>query len=515
MVTGSSFLVMAIYLFATLLISFLVNRRKETRGDFATGGRQFGWVTAGISILATYISAMTFVGMPGWIYQEGMQALIIHLNYPIVVFFTVVFFIPVFYKLGLTSIYEYLEHRFGVKVRTINAIVFIVVRCISAGIILYTVSLILVMVIPISIEEAIIYISIFTAFYTYCGGISTVIWTDVMQSMVLLLGSVAVLVCLVLQIPDSNLLAAVPDKLEIINTSLDFTNDTTLWSGLIAVTFLHLSVYGSNQLIIQRTLATRSVHLAQKSMLICGYGAFFVYAFFSLVGILLFVFYDGEAFTNSNNIILDFVFHHTNPVIVGLVMSALMAAAMSSLDSTYNSMATVATVDIYRRFIKPDAEATHYESMARRLSISCSVLVIIPAILAISNESVLKSIASLVSIFVGIQLGSFVLGLISRTANETGAVVASVISMLVIAGCWLTEIAWPWYAPIGTVVFIVVGYVVSQWYGSLSSAQQAFVDQQKLLYQRPALSHYLLLVFALVTVISCLYLPDILLTVIS
>ncbi len=515
MVTGSSFLVMAIYLFATLLISFLVNRRKETRGDFATGGRQFGWVTAGISILATYISAMTFVGMPGWIYQEGMQALIIHLNYPIVVFFTVVFFIPVFYKLGLTSIYEYLEHRFGVKVRTINAIVFIIVRCISAGIILYTVSLILVMVIPISIEEAIIYISIFTAFYTYCGGISTVIWTDVMQSVVLLLGSVAVLVCLLLQMPDSNLLAVVPDKLEIINPSFDFTNDTTLWSGLIAVTFLHLSVYGSNQLIIQRTLATRSVHLAQKSMLICGYGAFFVYAFFSLVGILLFVFYGGEAFTNSNNIILDFVFHHTNPVIVGLVMSALMAAAMSSLDSTYNSMATVATVDIYRRFIKPDAEATHYEAMARRLSISCSVLVIVPAILAISNESVLKSIASLVSIFVGIQLGSFVLGLISRTANETGAVVASVISMLVIAGCWLTEIAWPWYAPIGTVVFIVVGYGVSQCYGSLSTEQQTFVDQQKLLYQRPALSHYLLLVFALVTVISCLYLPDILLTVIS
>ena len=184
MVTYSSFLVIALYVLTTLFISYLVNRRYSVGGDFSTGGKQVGWFTAGVSILATYISAMTFVGMPGWVYSSGMEAMSVHLNYPVVIFFTVIFFVPVFYKLGLTSIYEYLEHRFGVVARTINSIVFIVVQCISAGVILYAVALILVQVLPVSISEAIIYISLFTALYTYAGGISTVIWTDMLLSLI-------------------------------------------------------------------------------------------------------------------------------------------------------------------------------------------------------------------------------------------------------------------------------------------------------------------------------------------
>ncbi len=175
MVTHSSFMVITLYVAITILISYLVSRRYCVGNDFSTGGKQFGWFTAGVSILATYISAMTFVGMPGWVYSSGMEAMSIHLNYPIVIFFTVIFFVPVFYRLGLTSIYEYLEHRFGVVARSINSIVFLVVQCISAGIILYAVALIMIQVLPVGISEAIIYITLFTACYTYAGGISTVI----------------------------------------------------------------------------------------------------------------------------------------------------------------------------------------------------------------------------------------------------------------------------------------------------------------------------------------------------
>ena len=329
MVTYSSFVVIALYVAITILISYLVNKRYSNGGDFSTGGKQFGWFTAGVSILATYISAMTFVGMPGWVYSSGMEAMSIHLNYPIVIFFTVIFFVPVFYKLGLTSIYEYLEHRFGVYARTINSIVFIVVQCISAGVILYAVALILVQVLPISISEAIIYISIFTACYTYAGGISTVIWTDMLQSAVLVAGSIAIFAILMTEINAADYLSR--DHLNIINLDFDLGVDTTLWAGVVAVSFLHLSVYGTNQLIIQRTLATRCEKTAQKSMLLCGYGAFFVYLFFAVLGVLLSVFYQDQSFENSNEVILDFVFNHTNPIVVGLIISALAAAAMSTL----------------------------------------------------------------------------------------------------------------------------------------------------------------------------------------
>ncbi|MCG9626195.1 sodium:solute symporter [Vibrio mediterranei] len=506
MVTYSSLVVIAAYITITLLISYLVNKRYCVGGNFSTGSKQFGWFTAGVSILATYISAMTFVGMPGWVYSSGMEAMSVHLNYPIVIFFTVIFFVPVFYKLGLTSIYEYLEHRFGVYARTINSIVFIVVQCISAGVILYAVALILVHVLPISISEAIIYISVFTACYTYAGGISTVIWTDMLQSAVLVAGSVAIFFILLTDINTTKHVSR--DHLDIINLNFDLGVDTTLWAGVVAVSFLHLSVYGTNQLIIQRTLATKCEKTAQKSMLLCGYGAFFIYLFFALIGVLLNVFYQDQSFENSNEVIIDFVFNHTNPIVVGLVISALAAAAMSTLDSTYNSMATVATFDLYKRFVRKKADAKHYDNVARKMSLLAAALVVVPALLAVSNESVLKTIASLTSIFVGIRLGSFVLGLFWPKANEIGVIVGSLASIIVVFIARYLDIAWPWFAPVGTIAFLVFGVLVSYRWGSVNAEQQIFINNQKHLFAKPTTSHYGLLVFAVATIAVCMVLPD-------
>lgn len=506
MVTYSSFLVIGLYVLTTIFISYLVNKRYDVAGGFSTGGKKFGWFTAGVSILATYISAMTFVGMPGWVYNSGMEAMSVHLNYPIVIFFTVVFFVPVFYKLGLISIYEYLELRFGVYARTINSIVFILVQCISSGVILYAVALILVQVLPISISEAIIYISLFTAIYTYSGGIATVIWTDLLQSAVLIIGSIAIFVILLMDINTNEVLSH--EHLKIINLEFDLGVDTTLWAGVVAVSFLHLSVYGTNQLIIQRTLATKCEKTAQKSMLLCGYIAFFLYLFFAVLGVLLSVFYQDRTFENSNEVILDFVFNHTNPLVVGLVVSALAAAAMSTLDSTYNSMATVATFDFYKRFFRKHELDLHYESVARKMSLIAAAFVIIPALLAVSNESVLKTIASLTSIFVGIRLGSFILGLFFKHANEIGVVSGSLASIISVFIVKYNGISWPWFALIGTVVFLIFGVVCSHFGGDLTEEQKEFIEKQKYLFAKPTASHYGLLVFAVVTIVACVFIPD-------
>ena len=508
MVTSSTFAVMAAYVLATILISFIINRRREISGSFSDGGRQFNYVTAGISILATYVSSMSFIGVPGWVYNGGMEALAIHLNYPIVAFFSIVFFIPVFYKLKVNSIYEYLELRFGVRTRLLNSVIFLLVQAISAGVVLYAVALILVQMLPVTITQAIIGISLFTAAYTFFGGIATVIWTDVMQSAVLLFGCVLIFYFLTDLPADTIDPVAFRQKLNIVNHHLDFQTDTTLWAGVVAVAFLHLSVFGSNQLIIQRTLATRSLEHAQKSMLLCGYGSFFIYALFALMGVLLFRFYGGAHFENSNNVILDFVLNHTSPVTIGLVMSALIAAAMSTLDSTFNSMATVATNDVYRRFIKTGENDQHYESIARKLSLFCAVLVIVPSLLSVSNESVLKNIASLLSLFVGIRLGSFLLGLFSSRANESGVMAGSVVSVLAIFVCRGLGAAWPWFAPAGTLAFLLTGYLVSLYFGELTVSYYQFASDQKALFSRPEKSHYLLLVYCAVTVLLALYLPD-------
>ena len=503
-----SFFVMAVYSGLTILISYLVNRRYDKGNDFSTGNRQFGWITVGVSILATYVSSMSFIGVPGWVYQDGLKSLAIHLNYPFVIFFAIVFFIPVFYRLRVQSIYEYLELRFGVRARLLNAVIFIVVQCISSGIVLYAVALILVKVIPIEIHEAIIALSLFTAAYTYFGGITTVIWTDMLQSLVLLFGCFAILASLSDQLTMVEVSTDFLNRLNVIDLSTSLGSDTSLMAGLIAVSFLHLSVYGSNQLIIQRTLAAKSLAEAQKSMLICGFGSFFIYLLLGIIGLKLFLFYDGAEFTNSNNIILDFVFNHTSPLVIGLVMSALIAAAMSTLDSAYNSMATVATYDIYQRFFCQDAEPSHYETFARFTSLGCSVLIIIPSLLAISNESVLKNVATMMSLFVGIRLGSFLLGLFSRTANEQGILAGSMVSLVSIISIYLVGIAWPWYAPVGTMSFILSGSLVSRFYGVLSAEQAKFAWEQRRLFTKPEPVHYTLLIFGIVALGLCFLLPD-------
>ncbi len=506
---------MAAYVLATVLISFVINRRREVSGSFSNGGRQFNYLTAGVSILATYVSSMSFIGVPGWVYNGGMEALAIHLNYPIVAFFSIVFFIPVFYKLKVNSIYEYLELRFGIRTRVLNSIIFLLVQAISSGVVLYAVALILVQMLPVTITQAIIALSLFTAVYTFFGGIATVIWTDVMQSAVLLFGC-ALIFYFLINLPAGSVDPEIfRQKLEIVNHNLDLQTDTTLWAGLVAVAFLHLSVFGSNQLIIQRTLATRSLEHAQKSMLLCGYGSFIIYGLFAVMGVLLYRFYGGANFENSNNVILDFVLNHTSPVTIGLVMSALIAAAMSTLDSTFNSMATVATNDIYRRFIKTGEDDTHYESIARKLSLFCAVLVIAPALSSVSNESVLKNIASLLSLFVGIRLGSFLLGLFSSRANESGVMAGSFVSIIAIFACRSLGVAWPWFAPAGTLVFLITGYLVSLISGDLTGSHYQFACGQKALFSKPTKSHYLLLVYCGFTVVLALYLPDYLFSLLS
>ncbi|MGL5726852.1 MAG: sodium:solute symporter family transporter, partial [Plesiomonas sp.] len=199
-----------------------------------------------------------------------------------------------------------------------------------------------------------------------------------------------------------------------------------------------------------------------------------------------------------------------NPIVIGLVMASLTAAAMSTLDSTYNSMATVATFDIYKRFICRNASNSHYEKIARKLSFISALIVIAPAIFAISNESILKTTASLTSIFVGIRLGSFALGFFSKTANETGVIFGSIASTIAVCITLFTDISWPWYAPIGTLVFLFFGATVSRYKGSLSPEQYTFINNQRNLFAKPTIYHYGLLIFAFISITACFLLPKLL-----
>ncbi len=331
------------------------------------------------------------------------------------------------------------------------------------------------------------------------------------QTCVLLLGFVLVFYFISQSVTIDQVIAnraVIEDKLNVIDTDLALNKDTTLYTGLFALSFLHLSVYGSNQLIIQRTLATKDLVAAKRSMLLVGYGLFFVYFLFSLMGVYLYLFYQGQEFENANTIVLHFVFNNTNEIVQGVVVASLIAAAMSTLDSTYNSMSTILTYDIYKRFIAKNRTEKHYNIVAKRFSLLCACALIFPAIMSVSNESVTKLIASFTSLFVGVRLGSFLLGLFFKKANEAGVLAGTLSSLISLVALYISDVAWPWQAPVGTLVFITTGILVSQRFGSHSKENLVFIQSQQQLFEKPTSGQYGLLVFTIFTLGLCFYLSE-------
>ena len=339
-----------LYIFIAFFLGLLSSKNIRTAKEFSIGNKDIPYWVIGTSVAATYISSLSFVGGPAWAYEQGLSVLAIHINYPIVIAISIAFFIPLFYKLKVVSIYEYLEMRFGYKTRVLMASIFIVTSILSSAAILYSTSLVLKGIFSVSILHSIVFIAIFSAFYSSLGGIKAVIWTDMTQMFYFICAAIVILV---------SLLSSVDYPLNIQHTALqvfDFTLDhkvsTTAWSGLLAMTLYHLTVYGTNQRIVQRALAAKSIADAQKSMAVMGYIVVPIYLIFVLIGTLLFVHYNGITFENNNLIMLKYITELSIPGLLGLTISAVLAAAMSSLDSSLNSLSTVFYSDFYVRFCK-------------------------------------------------------------------------------------------------------------------------------------------------------------------
>jgi len=238
---------------------------------------------------------------------------------------------------------------------------------------------------------------------------------------------------------------------------------TTAWSGIVAMTLYHVTVYGTNQMMVQRTLASRTIGDAKKSYLLMGFAAFFIYFLFIFLGILFYSYYGGREFENGNTIILQFAYEYGMPGLMGIIAAAVMAASMSSLDSAFNSLSTVSTIDFYQKYFKKDGTPEHYLKATRIFTVFWAVVIIAPAIMySRSTGSILETLSQIGSYFVGAQLGMFALGFFSKHSTERGLLVGTAVGFLVV---WYvatnTDIAWPWYCLIGAVTNMTVTTLAS------------------------------------------------------
>ena len=241
------------YLVGNLLLGWYLSRRVKTAEDYYLGDRSTPWWAIGISVIATYVSALSFLGGPAWAYGDGMAALAIHINYPLVMFVVIAVFLPFFYNSGVASIYDYLERRFGRSSRTVMSLLFLISQSITAASILTATAIVITYVTGVDAKIAICLMTAIVLIYTLLGGMNAVIWTDVLQGIILFIGAGIILFCLINAItPLSGALTSLAEdgKLNPLNTSLDLTIAPTVWAGVFAMTLFHITVYGANQMMV-------------------------------------------------------------------------------------------------------------------------------------------------------------------------------------------------------------------------------------------------------------------------
>jgi len=459
--------ILIVYIVGNVLLGFVLSTKVHTAEDYYLGDRTTPWWVIGISVVATYIGALTFLGGPAWSYTEGFSVILIHVNYPIAIFIVITIFLPFFYNSGVASIFDYLERRFGITSRTLMSGVFLFGNIAYSGIMLYTTALVLEFITGIDVVTAIMIVAVVAVTYTMLGGIAAVIWTDLIQTGILFTGAIITLVLLVGELPDGFLgtLQTLKEqgKTNPFNFSTDPSKVATIWTGIVAMSIYHVVVYGVNQMMVQRTLTAKSIGDAKKAYILMGYLAFFIFVLFFGIGLLFYSYYAGQVFENENLIVLDFVATMGFPGLMGIVTAAIVAAAMSSLDSSLNSMATVTTIDFYQKFFRKDASPQHYLKASRWFTLFWAVFMVVPAIMFIkSGGSVLEILSKVGSFFVGAKLAMFGLGFFSKHATERGLIVGVVSGFI---SLWYVEfymdIAWPWYCALGGVVSVAVGWIAS------------------------------------------------------
>jgi|GEM_PF-66379 len=478
-----NWIIVATYLAVNLWLGYRLSRRVTSAQDYYVGDRSAPWWAIGISVVATYVSALSFLGGPAWAYGDGMSALIIHVNYSLVVFVCIVFFIPFFYNAGVPSIYEYLERRFGRATRLTMSTIFLFTMSIGAASILTATAIVVTFATGIPTTWAIILMTAIIVIYTMMGGMNAVIWTDVLQGAILVVGALIILIALLTQVgPMGEALTFLDGngKLNPVNPDLTMGIPPTLWAGVFAMTLYHVTVYGARQFMIQRALAAKTMGDAKKSYMMMGFAAFFLYFLFFFIGALLYVFYRGEPSDEPNALILEFARTLAVPGLLGIIGAAILSASMSSCSSAFNSISTVFVTDFYKLVFRTDETDKHYLLVSRIVTVVAGV-VVVPIALAFAKttgeSSILETLSRVGAYFVGSQLALFGMGFFSKHTNQAGmltGVIAGFVGLLMVipigplvgpvTALWggeLPMIAWPWYPVIAGGINIAVAWVVS------------------------------------------------------
>ena len=443
------------YLSLVAGMGYYFSKKNISTEEYFVGGRSFsGWVV-GLSLVGTSISSVTFLSYPADAYKTTWIRFITTWSMPLGVLIAAYYFLPFFRRNNVTSAYEYLEHRFGPSVRVYGGITFIFAQLVRVSIILYLVSLLLHEITGFSIVTNILISGVFVAFYTIMGGINAVIWTDVIQTIILVLGGLLTLGVIINHLPGGlgqifsvaisdgklSLAEMTSSGFRSIDWNFSITRKTGTMLFLVGLTSW-LTEYSANQNTVQRYAAAKSTYEARKAMLVCVLSSLPIWAFYMFIGTSLYVFFQVfptieatemlNGVRKAEQIFPYFILNFLPPGFTGLVIAAALAAAMSSLDSSINAISTVGVVDIYRRHIKKAEKDKHYLQIAWVIAGGAALFMVCGALILNASETkTLQDTATILSsITGGGLLGLYLIGFFTKKGNAKSVWIGLIVTSL-------------------------------------------------------------------------------------
>ncbi|MBL8730455.1 MAG: sodium:solute symporter [Planctomycetes bacterium] len=478
--------IVAVYLLGMVALGVWLGRGQHTAKDYLLGGRDLPWPALLISIVATETSTVTFLSVPGLVHGDGvagspgdMRFLQLPLGFLLGRVIAARLLLPLYFRGELFTAYEVLQARFGPLLRGLASTIFLVMRTLADGLRLYLTAVVLQELAGVSLPVAVLVTGTSTLVYTFFGGVRAVVWTDVLQFAIYMLGalfavwSLGAATGVLDRLP---LTGEVDSHLRVFSFAFTLADGHTLWAGLIGGAFLSLGTHGVDQLVVQRYLCARSLRDAQKALVASGVVVLLQFALFLLLGLLLWLFYrqhpPAQPFGKGDAVFVDYLVHHMPSGVRGLVLGAVFAAAMSTLSGSLNSSASALVNDILLPLQRRTTSDARTFRQARMATLLFGGLQMAVGASGLGGGSVVDQVLTIASFTTGILLGVFFLALLPGPTAPAAAIAGLLGGACLTGGLYVARDSLPehlriaglWFGTVGALSTFACGAVARTWW---------------------------------------------------
>jgi solute:Na+ symporter, SSS family len=457
----------------TVLGAWLGSRSQGLKGYFLGESNIPAWAIM-ISIVATETSTATFLSVPGVAYRGDFAFLQLSFGYVLGRFVVATVLLPAYFRGQIFTAYQLLQDRFGGPTRTTASILFLIARSLGDGLRLFLAATVLQHLAGWSTAGAIVTVAAITVFYTFLGGMKAVIWTDVIQFSVYIVGALVALAILAAKLPGGwpALIqsADAAGKFRLLDFSFDLTRPYTFWAGLIGGMVLNTATHGADQMMVQRYLSARSQRQAAMALVASGFVIVTQFALFLLIGVSLWVFYQvfppsTPMSSSKDDVFPYFIVHYLPTGVLGLVIAAIFSATMGTLAGSLNSSASSIVNDLYRPFTGRNDER-HLMRVSRAMTVLWGgVLMAVAFGASYLKDNVVNNALTIAGLVSGILLGLFLLGILTSRVGQSAALVGVLAGLSTVTFAKFgTSLAFPWFALVGSSTVFAVGLTASRFF---------------------------------------------------